>query len=179
MQSPPRRRPVPGAGQRLDSSPLGPRTGRDPLADDGYMRTPMQYPYHTPYPYAQHSTDLEEGPATSSLPIGTLLHKGFYDLLAMIPTPSPSRLAWRTPIPAPDPEPLFAGPRYEELPPTQGTRASPKKGRRISKDMVSKPTGFVQVHTPSCLSFLINLQQSSCPCIRCRPARSSSYPLGS
>ncbi|KAJ8581448.1 hypothetical protein M405DRAFT_832424 [Rhizopogon salebrosus TDB-379] len=28
------------------------------------------------------------------LPAGTFLHKGFYDLLAMIPTPSPSRFLW-------------------------------------------------------------------------------------
>ncbi|KAG9316382.1 kinase-like domain-containing protein [Chiua virens] len=62
----------------------------------------------------------------------TLLHKGFYDLLAMIPTPSPSRLfQWSsnqssTMIVAPPTSPL-------------------KKNRRISKDMVSSPTSFVHL----------------------------------
>ncbi|KAI0318280.1 kinase-like protein [Amylostereum chailletii] len=91
---------------------------------------------------------------------GTLLHKGFYDLLSMIPTPSPSRLLWG----GVDPEQPIAGPRYDQIPqkPLPGSlpvrqtpvtvlgstppiASSPKRGRRISKDMVSKPTGFVHL----------------------------------
>ena len=93
---------------------------------------------------------------------GTLLHKGFYDLLSMIPT-TPSRMFWRE-----EEEPI-AGPRYEEIadkeplnsrkpvestPPPAATVSSPTtptsrqrnlRGRKISKDMVSKPVGFVCV----------------------------------
>lgn len=105
----------------------------------------MNNPYFTPYPYPSYAPppqpEIHDEPATSTIPTGTFLHKGFYDLLAMIPTPSPSRLLWGTP----DPEPVVAGPRYEDIKPLPGgaVKASPKKGRRISKDMVSKPTGFV------------------------------------
>ena len=99
------------------------------------------------YPYPGHS-DLnvvipepqDELPAMT-FPSGTLLHKGFYDLLAMIPTPLPSRFLWNT---TPPELPALAGPRYEDITPvTTGTRPTARKGRRISKDMVSKPTGFV------------------------------------
>ncbi|KZV69519.1 kinase-like protein [Peniophora sp. CONT] len=94
---------------------------------------------------------------TPSLRGGTLLHKGFYDLLSMIPTPSPSRLLWG----AQDPQQPIAGPRYEEIPtqkpaapplpsvtsspPNTTPLSPPRRGRRISKDMVSKPTGFVHL----------------------------------
>lgn len=101
---------------------------------------------------------IHDEPQPSALRGGTLLHKGFYDLLALIPsTPtSASRFFWRSP----DPEPV-AGPRYEEIPPARVPTAntalnnakppsptSPQpaknlKARRISKDMVSKPTGFM------------------------------------
>ena len=84
-----------------------------------------------------------------------MLHKGFYDLLALIPsTPSPSRFFWpaRT---SQDSEPV-AGPRYDQIPPSSPPRPLPaqapsspqsplRKGRRISKDIISKPTGFVYV----------------------------------
>ncbi|EGO25398.1 hypothetical protein SERLADRAFT_448374 [Serpula lacrymans var. lacrymans S7.9] len=88
------------------------------------------------------------------LPAGTLLHKGFYDLLSMIPTPSPSRLFWGTVrAQAPPAEPtVVAGPRYEDIPvkpgqifPPLSNTPLPKKNRRISKDMVSKPTGFIHL----------------------------------
>jgi len=108
---------------------------------------PYYIPYHhyPPYQYAPPTPDLYEEPATSSFPVGTILHKGFYDLLSMIPTPSPSRLLWRpSPPPPPPPDDPVAGPRYEELD-TARIKAMPKKGRRVSKDMVSKPTGFVYV----------------------------------
>lgn len=99
---------------------------------------------------------------------GTLLHKGFYDLLSMIPT-TPSRMFWRE-----EEEPI-AGPRYEEIakndplnsrkpvespPPPAATVTNPAnptspqrnlRGRKISKDMVSKPVGFVYVSLASSL----------------------------
>jgi protein-serine/threonine kinase len=107
------------------------------------------------------SLPLHDDPPTATLRGGTLLHKGFYDLLALIPTPSPSRFLWGISAdPVPD---VVAGPRYEDLPAT-GTNdvpggkptlpavslppsgpVSPKKGKRISKDMVSNPMGFVYV----------------------------------
>jgi hypothetical protein len=128
------------------------------MADPYYFaRYPATVAPRTPAAYDQRQ---------STLPGGTLLHQGFYDLLSMIPTPNPSRLisGWtgqRQDI-------LAAGPRYEEIgstptrkpgsptqlvyptkpisPPTSPTTipyTPPKKGRRISKDMVSKPTNFV------------------------------------
>ncbi|TFK23660.1 kinase-like protein [Coprinopsis marcescibilis] len=124
-------------------------------------------PYDYPSPYANRfHNDVDENryaasnypghahPApelyarpTYSIPVGTFLHKGFYDLLAMIPTPSPSRFIWRNSDPEPDTASVVAGPRYEEIvpPPNAAIKASPKKGRRVSKDMVSKPTGFVHL----------------------------------
>lgn len=112
------------------ASPMRPEHDLEPFTAPYYM----SYPY-APQPYEEHPT--------TSLPVGTFLHKGFYDLLSMIPTPSPSRLLWKAP-PAP-PENVVAGPRYEDMAGNTGTRALPKKGRRVSKDMVSKPTGFVYV----------------------------------
>lgn len=104
---------------------------------------PFSSPYYMSYPYSPYGPQAYEEQHTTSLPVGTFLHKGFYDLLSMIPTPSPSRLLWKAP-PAP-PENVVAGPRYEDMAGNTGTRALPKKGRRVSKDMVSKPTGFVYV----------------------------------
>ncbi|KAK7005676.1 kinase-like protein [Favolaschia claudopus] len=138
----------------LPTPPTGPRAG--PYSDypgpsgsriDGY---PFSGPYYAPYSYPQAPQ------LPTALPGGTLLHKGFYDLLSMIPTPSPSRLIWGAP--AAD-EPGLAGPRYEQIkpgaPPASGLAAkqvsppsSPppvRKTRRISKDMVSRPTGFVHL----------------------------------
>lgn len=103
------------------------------------------YPFSSPYYGPQDLPDLYEEPVTSSFPVGTILHKGFYDLLSMIPTPSPSRFlsAWRaSPGPPPSNHDSVAGPRYEELG-TARIRSMPKKGRKVTKDMVSKPTGFV------------------------------------
>lgn len=124
-----------------------------------------RYPYgpSTPRTPAPYHRDREEPPST--LPGGTLLHKGFYDLLSLIPTPSPSRFlqGWTQP-PAVQ---VLAGPRYDQIGrpgtaafgtplsaatsptvPTSPSSPSPKKGRRVSKDMVSKPTGFVYVRFP-------------------------------
>ena len=111
-----------------------------------------QYPFQPYQPYGvTPTTPFSDHPTT--LRGGTILHRGFYDLLALIPsTPSPSRFFWPARAPQ-EPEPV-AGPRYEEIPsppnpPPVGAPSSPppplRKGRRISKDMVSKPTGFVYV----------------------------------
>lgn len=92
-----------------------------------------------------------------------MLHKGFYDLLALIPTAtSASRFLWGSP----QVDETVSGPRYEHLPvetnrpkqtqqgppvPTSTPKSLPptsptnnlRKTRRISKDMVSKPTAFM------------------------------------
>lgn len=120
-------------------------------------------PYYPFRPYqsygATQTAPFSDRPTT--LRGGTILHKGFFDLLALIPsTPSPSRFFW--PARATGPEPV-AGPRYEEIPsppnspPLQAPSSPPppfRKGRRISKDMVSKPTGFVYVLHSFCGSTL-------------------------
>ena len=132
--------------------------------------SPGPYPYPSTF-FPQHHYDQETYGGASqfktTLPGGTLLHKGFYDLLAMIPTPSPSRFllgaTGASPPPAPPPDRLVAGPRYETIRPGKppmpppapapqspaysppSSPATPRRGRRISKDMVSNPTGFVYV----------------------------------
>ncbi|KAJ6484950.1 hypothetical protein DFH09DRAFT_396991 [Mycena vulgaris] len=93
----------------------------------------------------------------------------------MIPIPSPSRLIWGAPA-AEEPG-LLAGPRYDQIksaaPPASGPPArqlslssnpSPaRKGRRISKDMVSRPTGFVHlVHASDADQFEALLGRSPC-----------------
>ncbi|KAF4599497.1 hypothetical protein EYR40_006591 [Pleurotus pulmonarius] len=129
-----------------------------PRSQAMYSATNPYFNSQVPYsPFSDHGApDLREEP-TSSVPVGTMLHKGFYDLLAMIPTPSPSRLLWGPP--APPSEPIVAGPRYEQIPagippeikpvaPAISANTSPtglRKGRRISKDMVSHPTGFIHL----------------------------------
>ncbi|KAJ8509059.1 hypothetical protein ONZ45_g8729 [Pleurotus djamor] len=146
--------------------PTPPTMNREYYYDLPRAGYPSANPYFAPYPgpYSPFSSnaipDLHDEP-TSSVPVGTMLHKGFYDLLAMIPTPSPSRLIWGPPASAP--EPVVAGPRYEHIPPGPppelrpsapapvSSHAAPpppnglRKGRRISKDMVSHPTGFVHL----------------------------------
>lgn len=134
--------------------------------------------YFSPYSYSPFRPSAvrpvyDDEPPSTTLPGGTLLHQGFYDLLSMIPTPSPSRLLWGNQEPA-----VVAGPRYEDLPPSRANlvqnvpppamvppvspSSSPKKGRRISKDMVSKPTGFVCVSSATfCLSFCLSDSDSS------------------
>ena len=97
-------------------------------------------PYYPYSPSVYHPETYQE-PATTSVPTGTFLHKGFYDLLAMIPTPSPSRLLWKAPSHPLILDGFVAGPRYEHQ--ESNIKSVPKKGRRVSKDMVSSPTGFV------------------------------------
>ncbi|KIL65992.1 hypothetical protein M378DRAFT_23793 [Amanita muscaria Koide BX008] len=110
----------------------------------------LEDPIYSRYPYPVHSNVVVPEPQSElpamTIPSGTLLHKGFYDLLAMIPTPipSPSRFLWGNPEP-PQEQPV-AGPRYEDIAPASaGVRPAARKGRRVSKDMVSKPTGFVHL----------------------------------
>ncbi|CAK5265680.1 unnamed protein product [Mycena citricolor] len=116
----------------------------DSFHPDGYPYMGSQF---APYSYRQ-----QPPPIPTTLRGGTLLHKGFYDLLSIIPTPSAaaSRFLWGAATG--EQEPVVAGPRYEEikpgLPPTTASQpVSPpsRKARRISKDMVSRPTGFVHL----------------------------------
>jgi hypothetical protein len=152
---------------------------------------PLGGPYHNIYSPANPYPNPLSRPPCTALPVddqppaatlrgGTLLHKGFYDLLALIPTPSPSRFLWgASDDPSPD---VVAGPRYEDLPDSNHVPpinlpafsvslsppgpVSPKKGRRISKDMVSKPMGFVYV-CDHCTSptLSLNLSQPFSACI--------------
>ncbi|KAH8119243.1 kinase-like protein [Phellopilus nigrolimitatus] len=128
----------------------GPKSSADIYA------TSFPYVSSAPYPqYASRPQPVREE-VTSSFPGGTILHKGFYDLLALIPsTTTASRLFWGAPKDEPKDEPV-AGPRYESIAPkspalhgapvkTPSPNASPRKGRRLSKDMVSKPTNFVHL----------------------------------
>jgi hypothetical protein len=170
------RRPLPTPPTGPRASPYDSYRGQADIRPDGY---PFSGPYFAPYSYPQ----APQLPTT--LPGGTLLHKGFYDLLSMIPTPSPSRLIWGAPAAE---EPGLAGPRYEEIrsgaPPASGPAArqvsplsSPppvRKARRISKDMVSRPTGFVFVVLCTTLIRLPNTYQAPRPCFRCRPVCSPS-----
>lgn len=146
---------------------------------------PHNYPQYSQLPhasaYAAPVSDVYDSPATSSLPVGTFLHKGFYDLLSMIPTPSPSRLLWGPS--RPEPEPVVAGPRYEHIhpPANAAVKAMPKKGRRVSKDMVSKPTGFVYVliDRPAAIHLTAFHLKSPRACIRCRPVGGPPDKMGS
>ncbi|KZT26729.1 kinase-like protein [Neolentinus lepideus HHB14362 ss-1] len=108
-------------------------------------------PYYSPYPPFAPRTEPTNSQPRAILPGGTLLHKGFYDLLSMIPTPSNSRLLWGGQADEP-----VAGPRYEDIgnnaynapavsPAPISPPAAVKRGRKISKDMVSKPTGFIHL----------------------------------
>jgi len=155
----------------LDSS------GHDHIYSPAYpYRAPLSRPdYRAPGP----SLPLDEERPAATLRGGTLLHKGFYDLLALIPTPSPSRILWGAGADLPD---EVAGPRYEDLPesnnPTSVNFAPPavslpspgpvssNKARRISKDMVSKPTGFVYVYDHcTSPSLSLNSKQPFSACI--------------
>lgn len=100
--------------------------------------------------------------APAAYPGGTILHKGFYDLLALsTPVVETVSRFWTGAINPYREEPLIASPPYEQLPagapprvanvpvgqlppPTVSPTSTPtKKGRRVSKDMIGKPTGFV------------------------------------
>ncbi|KAG1829143.1 kinase-like domain-containing protein [Suillus variegatus] len=88
--------------------------------------------YDNSYPLSSQ----DQSPSTI-LPPGTILHNGFYDLLAMIPTP------WGT---GGSTHGELA--RHEDI--HQKSRHMPgssplKKGRRVSKALVSRPTDFVHL----------------------------------
>ena len=152
MASPGRPLPVPPADAYYRPGSFSPTSDVSGARPDPYISA---YPYPAFAPRSPASYD--DQPTT--LRGGTILHKGFYDLLALIPsTPSPSRFFWPSRLtPSQGQEPI-AGPRYDEipsanLPPStspypvspQTSPSGPKRGRKISKDMVSKPTGFVYV----------------------------------
>ena len=153
----------------------------NPLGSPYHNIYSLSNPYLNPLPRPPYTAvPVDDQPPAATLRGGTLLHKGFYDLLTLIPTPSPSRFLWGANAdPTPD---AVAGPRYEDLPdsnpvpPIKSTPPSvslpssgpvlPKKGRRISKDMVSKPMGFVYV-CDHCASpaLSLNLSQPFSACI--------------
>ncbi|KAG8925338.1 hypothetical protein FRC00_004085 [Tulasnella sp. 408] len=102
--------------------------------------------------------------APAAYPGGTILHKGFYDLLALsTPVVETVSRFWTGAINPYREEPLVASPPYEQIPagapprvanvpvgqlppPTVSPTSTPtKKGRRVSKDMIGKPTGFVHL----------------------------------
>jgi protein-serine/threonine kinase len=176
------------------SSPMASRPSRPLPTPPGPVYPPsgsdhdhiysLAYPYRTPLSRPEYrplgpNLPVDEEPPAGTLRGGTLLHKGFYDLLALIPTPSPSRFLWGANAdPPPD---AVAGPRYEDLPGSNNTTSvkfsppavslpspgpvSSKNARRISKDMVSKPTGFVYVYdhrTSPSLSLNSNQPFSAC-----------------
>ncbi|EJD03128.1 kinase-like protein [Fomitiporia mediterranea MF3/22] len=128
-----------------------PKSSADIYAAASPFLPPAPYPH-----YASHPPPARED-GVSALPGGTLLHKGFYDLLALIPsTATASRFLWGEPQQKIE-EQTVAGPKYEDISPRSPTRpgpglptpgspnASPRKGRRLSKDMVSKPMNFVHL----------------------------------
>ncbi|KAN0132106.1 hypothetical protein V8E53_010143 [Lactarius tabidus] len=88
-------------------------------ADHNDIYSSFANPYHSsnphpPFGLPSPTPRTDDGPPPGTLRGGTLLHKGFYDLLALIPTPSPSRFLWGANA---DPSPeAVAGPRYEDLP---------------------------------------------------------------
>ncbi|KAL4080316.1 kinase-like domain-containing protein, partial [Scleroderma yunnanense] len=108
----------------------------------------------SPYPYPSYCpppSDVYDGATPTLLPAGALLHRGFYDLLAMIPTPSPSRLLWGVTQPQRPTKAMAIW--YEKINAKNDVNSGqalppftpPKKVRIISKDMVSPPTRFVHL----------------------------------
>ncbi|KAF7981873.1 hypothetical protein HWV62_31437 [Athelia sp. TMB] len=154
MASPSARRPLP-------SPPAVGNTAHIPGSYPAEMYRPNPYealahksPYHDQYEPSAKPLNTYDDPPTTTLSGGTMLHQGFYDLLSMIPTPSPSRLIWGATWNR-QPE-VIAGPRYEDISATSRGMGQPKtfttpsssvspKKRRVSKDMVSSPTGFVHL----------------------------------
>lgn len=96
----------------------------------------MPYAYYYS-PSVYQPPEFYEEPTTSVL-TGTFLHKCFYDLLEMIPS-SPSRLLWKAPSTPLDGF-VVVGPRYEHQ---ESSTITKSIHRRVSKGIVSSPTGFV------------------------------------
>jgi protein-serine/threonine kinase len=164
MAVPANRRPLPSIPPQVQQGRYpSPATLRGPPHSSADMYA-QNSPYYSDYPYAAPFSFAypDAGPSSppmgmsapplSSLPGGTILHRGFYDLLSLIPTTSPNRL-WRA-QPQPPKEEVKAI-RYEEMQegrtvvPRPGNYGPPlppvplKKGRKVNKDMVSHPTGFM------------------------------------
>lgn len=91
------------------------------------------------------------------VPGGTILHKGFYDLLALsTPVVQTVSRFWNGVAGARE-DPLVVGAPYEQLPvgppprvvdgplPPTSPNATPRKTRRVSKDMIGPPKGFMYV----------------------------------
>ncbi|TFL02464.1 kinase-like domain-containing protein [Pterulicium gracile] len=124
----------------------------DPYPELSNPYTPSRFDYPQYAPSGPDSRLYNNVQPRTTLRGGTMLHKGFYDLLSMVPSPSPSRMLWNPP--PPPAEQVLAGPRYEDLAKdrAQVYLQSPGAGptgvyrrAKISKDMVSKPTGFVHL----------------------------------
>ncbi|KAG8830423.1 hypothetical protein FRC18_008122 [Serendipita sp. 400] len=136
------------------------------------MYSPSSPYYASPFPYFPFSsnrpingleTNSNDAPVTRSiLSGGTILHKGFYDLLALA---TPSRFfSGGTGMGATsggNGSGLAAGPRYEQISPrsppqvvpsaavaaknAQASITGPVKKRKINKEMVSSPTNFMHL----------------------------------
>lgn len=136
-------------------------------------RPPYSQSSRLPYPTSNVAPAMASPITVNSHRNSTLVHRGFYDLLSLVPGTAGVGVGTRRgnvnniwPY-----DELVAGQRYEDIPigrpapapppggtyaratgnaaspPTLPTRAqeptSPKGKRRISKDMVSRPMGFV------------------------------------
>ena len=178
----------PSSPTRITTKPAGPR----PRPSSPPQHAPVTFVHgNAPYTGLGRSID-EAGPSDTSrgtLPRSTVLHKGFYDLLSILPNTASQLRSWKAPDN--DEDNIIAGPRYDEIispetppkppPPRQAgpprglfdrvsailpplepqtTRlaasisayfvsppspTAPTKPRRISKDMISPPTGFMYV----------------------------------
>jgi protein-serine/threonine kinase len=182
--------PPPSSPTRTTARPVGPRPRPDspPAAPVAFAQSKATH--------AEFGRSVDEaGPSGTSrgtLPRGTVLHKGFYDLLSILPNTASQLRAWKVPGNNDDEDHIIAGPRYDEIPPPPETppkapspqQAGPPRGlfdrvsailpplepqttrlaasisayfasppsptaptrpRRISKDMISSPTGFMYV----------------------------------
>ena len=154
--NPPLRTPVSSADMHSPSSPY---------YHGGFPYFPFTSRPTNPTPDIHSRDENYYSPTRSILAGGTLLHKGFYDLLALA---TPSRMLGNVNR---EEQTLAAGPRYEQLAPgsppkvvpsgvaanaaAKNAKPSPvaapvastplRKNKRISKNMVSSPTGFVCV----------------------------------
>jgi hypothetical protein len=158
------------------------RLRRPASSRDGYAYPRSVNPLggHFPVPPGPNRPVDEERTA-ATLRGGIPLHKGFYDLLALISTPPPSlsRVLCQWGAGVDPPLDVVAGPRYKDLAesnnapfvnfavslPSPGPVSS-KKARRICKDMDSKPTGLMYVHD-HCISppLSLNSNQPFSACI--------------
>lgn len=178
--------------------PALPRTPTRPAGPRPRPGSPSQpamaiVPSNAPYIEFGSSPSIVGLPNISrgTLSRGTVLHKGFYDLLSILPNTASQLRAWTDTRNNNDDEMNMAGPRYDQIPPPssetkplptpvrqtgpprglidkmsailpplepQTTRlaasisayfasppspTSPIKPRRVSKDMISSPTGFM------------------------------------